>query len=123
MVMALAEPSLTTVPVVEKQSYMVGGETLSADWRWPEDQPHWRMSFKEGVTWEVDGPLNEAGRQLLLRHFGLETIAAHLPLEKIATMSPLTLTKKRHTLERNGTPHLEPKSDCPGRHVLAQLAA
>jgi len=123
MAMEHAELAPASVPIPKRQSYMVGGDNLSADRRWPGDEPCWRMSSKEGVTWEDDGPINEAGRQILLQHFGLSTIAAHLPLEKLATMSPATLERKRRTLERHGAPHLELVSDRPGAHVPASLAA
>ena len=122
MAMVHAE-SPVAISIPKRQSYMVGGENISVDWRWPGDEPCWRMSSKEGIRWEDDGPLNEAGRQLLLHHFGLEQLAAHLPLEKLATMSPSTLERKHHTLERRGAPHLEPKSDRPGAHVEARFAA
>ena len=53
----------------QESSYMIGGEDLSADWRWPKGHPEWRMSSKEGIRWEDDGPLNETGRKMLLKHF------------------------------------------------------
>jgi len=106
--------------------YMVGGEIVSVDWRNGNGDPCWHMSSKEnGVQWDEDGRLNETGRQLLLQHFGLQVIASHLPLEKIATMSPATLLKKRRRLEANGDglERLEPESGRPGGHISASLAA
>ena len=105
------------------ESYMVGGESTSADWRWPDGTPRWRMSDKEGIEWTDNGPLNEVGRQMLLSHFGLESIAAHLPLEILTAMSPATLLKKRRTLEKHGLERLEPVSTRPGAHIPASLAA
>ena len=119
----LVDPLPVAVRISEKTTYMVGGDSLSVDWRWPKGCPAWRMSDKEGVQWFDDGPLNEAGRQLLLRHFGLESIATHLPLEVIAEMSPATLAKKRRSLERRGLPRLDPVSDRVGGHIPASLAA
>ncbi|RJR14112.1 hypothetical protein C4585_00755 [Candidatus Parcubacteria bacterium] len=120
----LAEVSAPPLPIPKRQSYMVGGDTISVDWRWPGDEPCWRMSSKEGITWEDDGPLNEGGRQLLLQHFGLEEIASHLPLERIMLMSPHQLEKERRALEaQHGLERLEITSSRPGAHVEARLAA
>ena len=105
---------------------MIGGEEAAVDWRWPErDNPTWRMSSKEGIRWSDDGPLNEFGRKMILRHFGLESIAPRLPLEKINDMSPATLLKRRRELERRrGLQSLgEPTSSRPGGDILASLAA
>ncbi len=108
----------------QESSYMIGGEDLSADWRWPKGHPEWRMSSKEGIRWEDDGPLNETGRKMLLKHFGLELVGRHLPIKTLATMSPAALLRKRRGIERRGgLERLEPVSDRPGGHISAKLAA
>jgi len=126
MTMTLMRPTAKVgVMRTSPATYSIGDETLCVDWRWPDGKPEWRMSDKESVRWLDDGPLNEVGRHMLLAHFGLKTIAAHLPLEKIAHMSPAALLKKRRRLEANGggLERLEPVSNWSGGHISASLAA
>ena len=104
--------------------YMVGGEILAIDWRM-SNTPCWRMSSKgNGVRWDDEGSLSQKGREILLEHFGIQALAVHLPLEKIAAMSPAELFKKRRGLESSRhLDRLEPVSSRPGDHVPASLAA
>jgi hypothetical protein len=104
--------------------FMVGDAAASCDWRWPDAHPVWQMSSKEGVQWYPDGPLTEDGRTLILKHFGLDTIADKLPLEVLKEMSPEKLVAKRRLLEmREGYPHLEIVSNRIGGRVFAEQAA
>ncbi len=107
-----------------KTQYMVGGSDAACDWRWPEGQPVWVMSSKEGVRWYHDGPLNEEGRRMILAHFGLEPIENDLPLAIIAETPPASLAAMRRELEeRLGLGHLEMASTRLGGCIPAASAA
>lgn len=106
--------------------YMVGDSAKSCDWRGPFDSgARWRMSSKDGVRWDDDGPLDEGGRELILEHFGLQRVAHTLPLAKLVRMSPARLAKKRHDLEERNPalPKMALLSTRMGGHIPAALAA
>lgn len=70
------------------------GPDYGVDWNF-SGKPGWRMTDKEGVRWEDIGPMNETGRQAVLKHFDLESEADQLPLEVIAGLSPDMLMRVR----------------------------
>ncbi len=83
------------------------------------------MSDHEGVQWQTDGPLTEEGRQELLKHFGLESVAGELPLQSVSLMSPAVLIGLRRGLEARSTmlPRLNPVSHRMGGRIPAEQAA
>lgn len=66
------------------------GPDYGVDWNFG-GQPGWRMTDLEGVRWEDIGPMNERGREVVIKHFHLESRASELPLAAIASMAPESL--------------------------------
>jgi hypothetical protein len=82
------------------------------------------MSSRDGVTWDKDGPMTEEGRTLVLKHFGLDTVADKFPLEALKELSPAKLVKERRQLEiRHGYEYLDIVSERAGGGILAEQAA
>lgn len=65
------------------------GPDFAADWAF-NGQPQWRMTDKEGVSWDDAGPLNEVGRAAVLRYYHLDKprVAKKFPLPVVMNMSP-----------------------------------
>ena len=100
------------------------GSLYACDWGWLEGNPRWKMSVKE-TQWYDEGELTEAGRQELLKHFGLEAFVDELPIDVIQTMSPQKLESRRRELERcqPRLPRKELVSSVLGNHLGAELVA
>lgn len=63
------------------------GADLGVDWGFG-GASGWRMTELAASRWEDIGPISERGREVILKHFGLEHLAGALPLGVIAAMSP-----------------------------------
>ena len=117
--------------------YSIGNSDLSVEWGW-QVHPNWSLSSRDDyVRWEDDGPLYVAaygdhvwlnqkrGRELIIEHFGLQSIADELPLAVIAMTSPAALFALRRKLETERG--LENKndmiSDRGGDHCSAEYCA
>jgi hypothetical protein len=60
------------------------------DWQFGK-MPGWSRTDRDGSNWNYYGPLDEFGREHLLRHFGLEAHADEFPLAKLRFTAPSEL--------------------------------
>lgn len=97
----------------------------ACDWGWPTNTGRWTESEHESVQWIPNGGLTEMGRKALLKHFGLESVAAQFPLNILETISPAALLHVRRDMERKNTKlkRLEMLSDRVGDHCTPEQFA
>jgi hypothetical protein len=103
--------------------YSIGGSELSVEWNWQHDG--WRMSSRDGGQWFDDGPLDKAGRALILEHFGLEDLSQQLSLEVVAALSPARLfaLRRQHEARWGLDRKNDMISDRGGGHCSAEHCA
>lgn len=104
------------------QSYQIGCDTISVDWRFGNRGAEWCMTSRDigSNHWYDDGNLNTVGLAMILAHFGLED--DDLSLDEVRYMSPSALQARRVLRERadSSLAQLVAISEQPGHHVEAR---
>ncbi|MDP3645749.1 MAG: hypothetical protein Q8R25_01545 [bacterium] len=93
----------------KRQQFTVRGRKSEYDWRWPDGDPVWKTSYKDGTEW-IDGELATEYRADFLECFGLnpQYFFDKSPHEVLREMSPKDLIALRRLFEREfGEPRLE----------------
>lgn len=74
------------------------------DWNlWSERrwERSWTDTASTGIHWYRDGDLNEEGREVVLKRFGLLDWQDEYPLKKLQFMSPAALVRERRKKEKD----------------------
>lgn len=95
---------------------------FAVDWRWPDarDASWGQSSMVSSVRWSDAVTLDEEGRSLILKSFGLTEIEHEYPLELLVKLPPRHLMAARREYEElHGYDRLEVLSDRCGDHIDA----